>query len=189
MISQEKPDSELRKNRFLPELKAYDLLLGKMNQVLDRSSDEIKVRDTQPERDLDLLVAAMHGKAGKTYQAILELSLSGFGEDALVLLRSNVNLMVNMLYILSGDSVKRAGDLIAYSHKEQKKYLTVAHGRKPDWIEKLDWEKINRHAEAWEKNIAKKAENCKQLFHYNVGYRFYSSCVTAALGTKKSQRF
>jgi Family of unknown function (DUF5677) len=174
MIPEEKPDSEARKSRFLPELKAYDLLLGKMNEVLDRSEEAIKIRETQPERDLDLLVATMHGKAGKTYQAILELCLSGFGEDALVLLRSNINLMINLLYILSEDSAKRAGDLVAYSHKEQEKYLRLAHGRRPEWMEKLDWDKINRYADAWEHNIATKAESCKQSFHYNVGYRFYS---------------
>src|SRR5207245_9614338 len=146
-----------------------------MNEVLDRSAEAIKVRETQPERDLDLLVAAMHGKAGKTYQAILELCLSGFGEDALVLLRSNINLMINLIYVLSEDSAKRVGDLVAYSHKEQEKYLRLAHGRRPEWMERHDWDKIDRYADAWERNIAKKAESCKQLFHYNVGYRFYSS--------------
>ena len=113
-------DSEERKGRFLRELRAYDLLLSKVNEVLDRTA-EIKVRNTQPERDLDLLVAAMHGKAGKTYQAVLELCMLGFGEDVLVLLRSNINLMINLLYILSEDSAKPAEDLIAYSHKQQEK--------------------------------------------------------------------
>ena len=165
-------DSEERKGRFLRELRAYDLLLSKVNEVLDRTA-EIKVRDTQPERDLDLLVAAMHGKAGKTYQAVLELCMLGFGEDALVLLRSNINLMINLLYILSEDSAKRAGDLIAYSHKQQEKYVRVTHGHRPEWMERLDWETINKYADAWEDNIAVKAEKCKQLFHYDVGYRFY----------------
>ena len=166
---------EARKIRFLSELKAYDLLLGTMNEVLDTSKQELKVRNTQPQRDLDLLVAAMHGKAGKTYQAILQLCLLGFGEDALVLLRTNINLMINLLYILSDDSEKRAGDLIAYSHKEQEKYLRLAHDRMPEYVTKLDWAEINRRADEWEGNIANKAEKSKQLFHYNVGYRFYSS--------------
>src|SRR4030095_11521816 len=85
-----------------------------------------------------------------------------------------INLMINLLYMLSEDSAKRAGDLVAYSHKEQEKYLRLAHGRRPEWMEKLDWDKINRYADAWEHNIATKAESCKQSFHYNVGYRFYS---------------
>jgi hypothetical protein len=169
-------DVEARKARFLPELKAHNLLIDSMNEILDSTGHSIKVRSTQPERDLDLLVAAMHGKAGKTYQAILQLCWSGFGEDALVLLRSNINLMINLLYILADDSVKRAGDLIAYSHREQVKYLRLAHNRTPEWAEKLNWDEINRRAEEWKKmDIASKAQNCKQWFHYDVGYRFYSS--------------
>ena len=169
-------DIEARKTRFLCELKANNLLIDCMNEVLDKSEPAIKLKENQPECDLDLLVASMYGKAWKTYQAILQLCCSGFGEDALILLRSNVNLMINLGYILIDDSVKRAGDLIAFSHVEQEKYLRMAHDVRPPWVEKLDWDEINKRAERWRKlKIAMKADKSNQLFHYDVGYRFYSS--------------
>jgi len=96
MQSNDAADIEARKARFLRELKAHNLLMDCMTEVLENYEQTIKLRDNQPERDLDLLVAAMHGKGGKTYQAILQLCCSDFGEDALVLLRSNVNLMINL---------------------------------------------------------------------------------------------
>ena len=174
--TEDSADIEARKSRFLRELNAHNLLIDSMNELLDNKEQAIKVRTTQPERDLDLLVAAMYAKAGKTYQATLQLCVSGFGEDALVLLRSNINLLISLFYILNGDSVKRAGDLIAYSHTEQRKYLRLTHNHKPEWVENLNWDEIERRADEWKRvDIASKAKQCKQSFHYDVGYRFYSS--------------
>jgi hypothetical protein len=46
----------------------------------------------------------------------------------------------------------------------------------PKEIEQLDWEKIETFAADWKNvSIKTKAEKAKQLYHYNLGYRFYSS--------------
>ena len=80
MISEDTAEIKARKTRFLFELTACDLLMKKTNEVLNRSEQEIKIRNAQSQRDLDLLVAAMHGKAGKTYQAILHCACMDLGK-------------------------------------------------------------------------------------------------------------
>lgn len=169
-------DQEARKLRFQKELRASNVLIDCMNRMLSKNEGKIKTRDEVEENDLDQLVAAMFGKASKTFTAVLELSFLGYGEDALVLLRSNINLLISLAFILKKDTVRRAGDLIAYSHLEQKKYIELNGGPKPEWFGKVKWDECKDRAEAWRKTtIEKKAKEAGQSFHYDIGYRFYSS--------------
>ncbi len=167
---------EARKLRFPKELKACNILIDCMNEVIDKYRGKIKTRGNLAEKDLDLLVSTMYGKGAKTFQAIIKLCCLGFGEDSLILLRANVNLVINLYYILSDNSVARAGDFIAYSHREQKRYLQEAHEVEPDWMKKLKWDEIDERAIRWGKvNIAERAKKAQQYYHYKTGYRFYSS--------------
>jgi hypothetical protein len=147
-----------------------------MNRTLNENEGKIRTRDEVKENDLDQLIAAMFGKASKTFLAALEVCFLGYGDDALVLLRTNINLLINMSYVLKENSVQRAGDFIAYSHFEQKRYLDLHGGRKPGWFGKVNWSECEKRAAAWRKTaIQKRAEEAGESFHYNVGYRFYSS--------------
>jgi hypothetical protein len=147
-----------------------------MTTVLEKYRDIIRLRGDVAEKDLDLAVSAMFVKAEKTFEAVLELCCCGFGEDALTLLRSNINLMINFYYILAEDSVARASAFIAHGHYEQKKYLQSSEGAMPKDMEQLNWEKIDKYAAEWKNvSIKTKAKKANQLYHYNIGYRFYSS--------------
>ncbi len=169
-------DQDARKQRFPKELRATNALIDCMNRMVTENEGKIKTRDEVKENDLDQLVASMYGKATKTFMATLELSFLGFGEDALILLRSNINLMINLAFILKEDPVRRAGDFIAYSHLEQRKYLDLHGGNKPEWVAKVDWSECEQRAKEWLKtNIRERAEEAKESFHYDAGYRFYSS--------------
>ncbi len=169
-------DEETRVLKFQKHFNASDVLMNCMIEVTEKHKARIKLRGNKAEKDLDLLVATMYGKAAKTFGAVLKLCRLGFGEDALILIRANVNLMINFFYILSENSVERAGDLIAYSHQEQKKYLQVGHKAEPEWMKQLNWGEINERAKQWDRvKIRERAEKAKQLSHYDVGYRFYSS--------------
>jgi hypothetical protein len=169
-------DQDARKLRFQKELRASKALIDCMNRMITENEGKINTRDEVKENDLDQLVAAMYGKAGKTFMAILELSLLGYGEDALVLLRSNINLMINLAFILKENPVQRAGDFIAYSQLEQKKYVELHGEEKPDWFDRVSWHECEKRAEGWRQtSIRKRAEEAKESFHYETGYRFYSS--------------
>ena len=96
-----------------------------------------------------MLVGASLGKALKTFEGIHELCLMGWGEDALILLRSNVNLLINLGFILSDrEPVERAADFIAFSHVERVKYLKAAYGvEEPPFKARLSESELKTRAE------------------------------------------
>lgn len=166
-----------RFKRFERLFHAQNTLGDLINDVLGRHQDHLKVRDGE-EHDLSLLMATSLGKGMKTFQAIVRLCLIGYGEDALVLLRSNINLLINAAYVLAApDPVDRASDFVAYSYKERVKYLKIAHDVKtPPWKAKMSDEEIKQRAEAWERvSLSERAKASAASFHYDIGYRIYSS--------------
>ncbi|KFI23944.1 hypothetical protein [Nitrosococcus oceani] len=85
-----------RYERFQQEFRAQNILGDCINEIIDQHGDKLELRDGE-ERDLSLLVAsAFFGKAQKTFQAVIRLCALGFGEDALILVRSNINLLINI---------------------------------------------------------------------------------------------
>jgi hypothetical protein len=169
------PDALPRYNRFQRLFQAQDSLGDVINEILDTHPDKLQVREGE-ERDLSLLVSAALGKGMKTSQAVTRLCLLGYGEDALVLIRSNINLLINIAYILLENSTERVKDFLAFSYQERVKYLRLAHGvQKPPWPPPVSPAEVEQRAKAW-KNIpiAQRAEVGFQ-WHYTQGYRLYSS--------------
>jgi hypothetical protein len=169
-------DDPGRFQRFQRGFRAQNFFGDLINEILDHHVDKIKVKDGE-ERDLSLLISASIGKGMKTFQAISRLCALGFGEDAIILLRSNINLLINIAFILSAKNpVERAKEFIGYSIKERFKYLDLAHeGKRPMWADKIDPEQIKRDAERWKRtNIEERARQLAPL-HYSQGYRLYSS--------------
>jgi hypothetical protein len=174
------PDPQDRSDRFKRFERlfhAQDTLGDLINDVLDNHEDQLKIREGE-EHDLSLLTATSFGKGMKTYQAIVRLCLIGYGEDALVLLRSNINLLINVAYVLAAPNpIDRANDFVAYSYNERVKYLRIAHDVKTSpWKAKMSDEEFKRRAEAWESvSLSERARISAASFHYDIGYRIYSS--------------
>jgi hypothetical protein len=82
-------DAGRRFARFEHLFPAQDALADLVNQVLDEG-DTLKIRDG-PDRPMSVLMGSALGKAMKSFQTGQRLTLLGFGEDALLVLRSNVN--------------------------------------------------------------------------------------------------
>ena len=165
-----------RLKRFPEEYRAIEILIDSLNQIIQHHREKRKVRTSGPERDLDLLVASSFGKAGKTFQGVNTLCAFGFGEDALILVRANINLMINLCYVLADDSLSRCADFVAYSHTEHAKYLKTAHDTVPAWYDTLDWDEIEKRDARWRSvSIKERAKRGRQKYHYEVGYAFYSS--------------
>jgi hypothetical protein len=169
-----------RFERFQEEFRAQTVLGDSINEIIDQHSDKLKLRDGE-ERDLSLLIiASFFGKAQKTFQAVRSLCALGYGEDALILIRSNINLLINISFVLTAnDPIIRAKEFTAYSIQERSKYLDAAHGGEhPEWMKKLNMAEIKELAKQWETKIKTRAESMPSLaslFHYQQGYRFYSS--------------
>jgi Family of unknown function (DUF5677) len=169
-------DDPGRFQRFQLGFRAQNLLGDLINEILDRHVDKIKLKDGE-ERDLSLLISASFGKGLKTFQAISRLCALGFGEDAIILLRSNINLLINTRFILADKNpVERANEFIAYSLKERLKYFDLAHeGKRPTWTKKFDPEDIERLAGKWKRITIETRAGQLAQFHYSQGYRLYSS--------------
>jgi hypothetical protein len=169
-----------RYKRFAHAFRAQTILGDCINDLIDQHGDKLTVRGGE-ERDLSLLVIGVFfGKAQKTFQAVRYLCALGFGEDALILVRSNINLLINIGFILrDNDPIKRGQEFIAYSIQKRLKYLDSAHeGKRGDWMKHLNIDEITERAKKWESSIQTRAGRMPasaSLLHYDQGYRFYSS--------------
>src|SRR5262249_58989418 len=77
------------------------------------------------------VLAVLFGKATKTLDAIRILCEGGFGQDAMILTRSLVNLVINVWYIGSAsDPDERALDYNASGWKAWHKFLKDFPGRR-----------------------------------------------------------
>ena len=167
-----------RRERFRVLFDATTRLGEILNAFLDQHEDIMEFRRDDSKRYLNLIVVLSFGKALKTFQAIERLSVFGYGEDALVLVRTNVNLLINLAYVLSAaDPTERVKDFIAYSYSERVRAVKEGYG---EVLWKLDLdgmsdEEIKTRTTQWkEKGIADRAKGAPPL-HYLRGYRLYSS--------------
>ena len=169
-----------RFRRFASVFRALNRLDDLINTILDEHQSAFRIREGR-ERDVSLLVAASLGKGMKTFQAISRLCLLGYAQDALVLVRMNVNLFINTAYILAAnDPPDRFDDFFADSYKRRRTYLRIGHDEKESpWGEpKMSAAEIEDRAEHWsELNIESRAKAVPKFptWHYDLGYRYYSS--------------
>ena len=129
---------------------AQECLGQAVNDFLHEYRELLKVKGGD-EHDLSLLIPAALGKGLKTFQAVNRLCLLGYGEDSMILLRSNVNLLINIAFILSrGNPIESAKDYLAFSYDERVKYLKVAHGiDDPPWKPNMTAEEHDSRAKSW----------------------------------------
>ena len=154
---------------------AVGALGDRINDMLDNHADAIALKHDD-ERPLSLVVATSLGKAMKTFQAIERLCVLGFGEDALIALRSNVNLLINTAYILAAPNPNdRVIDFLAYSALKRAQFLRIAFNEELPWNLRMPREEAIVRAKRWDHvGIADRAR-VLPAFHYDHGYRFYSS--------------
>jgi hypothetical protein len=157
-------DAHQRYNRFQPLFQAQDVLGDIINEILDAHPDKFQMWDGD-ERALSLLVASALGKGMKTFQAVIRLCALGYGEDALILIRSNINLLINIAYILA-----------AQNPSERAKYFRLARReQQPPWPPPVSPAEVKQRAKAWQDiSLAQRADMGFQ-WHYTQGYRLYSS--------------
>lgn len=135
-----------RYERFKQEFNAQHVIDDVIDVLLERYGDALKTRDEEEKDYLSRLVAGFcFAKAHKTFHATQRLCALGFGEDAALLLRSNINLLINMYFILKNDNpVERCKEFIDYSIIERQHYLDSAHkGQQPGRMKEIGAEKLD----------------------------------------------
>jgi hypothetical protein len=168
--------AEQRFGRFAKLFRAQNAMAGLLNEILDAHKNEFRVR-SGPDRRVSLLIALNLQKGLKTFQAIVRLCLLGYGEDALILLRSNINLLVNLTFVISSqDSVERTNQLLAYSYKQRLEYLRESFDFREPVEPPVPQDQVESYAKAWP-SVKVRAENVggEVQWHYQQGYRLYSS--------------
>jgi hypothetical protein len=164
--------------RFRPLFDAVAFALDKMHTAFEEHGDVIKVGQG-PERNLSLLVPLfVLGKGRKTCSAARHLCWLGYGEDAAILVRANLNLLINLGYI-AGDSdpVRRADEFLAYSYAEREKFFRLGYGEKMPIGPPVPADQLAAYVKAWkDASIETKAQQAGlRTFHYARGYRYFSS--------------
>jgi hypothetical protein len=147
----------------------------RVNRVLDEEADKIQVRHGE-DHLLSTMIGPLLGKAMKTFQAIDRLCLLGYGEDAAVLLRSNVNLLVNLAYIVSDPKPNdRAKEYVADAWIKYTRFMKAAFSVDVNPNDSpLPPEDLEALQKQWGKfNIAYRAKRLPE-HHYKTGYKFYS---------------
>lgn len=167
-------DAAARRERFKLLFRAQGRMLGYVNVILGQHTATV---GDGPERAVSLVVGTSLAKCLKTFEAIRTLCLVGWGEDALVLLRGNVNLLINLGYTLAdSEPGERALDFIAYSYTEREKYLREAHGvDRPAGELTMSKEEQDSRGKRWASVPIRVRATRVLAAHYSMGYRFYSS--------------
>src|SRR5581483_1740128 len=144
-----------------------------INRVLDERG-ELQLRDG--EEDISQFIAAAFGKACKTTQAIVRLCLLDYGEDAVVLLRTNLNVLIDAAYFLAEDRADRFKKFLAHSYEERAKMFREGYAEPPPWPPPFG-DETKRLAKAWGsiKDRASALPEGLRLLHYSQGYRLYSA--------------
>lgn len=165
-----------RYGRFARYFRLQDAVRDGVNRMLREEAGKFRVEDG-PRRILSLVVATVLGKALKTFHAVNRLCALGFGEDAAVLLRSNVNLLINLVYIIRDEApAVRAQEFAAAAWAHH--VTTMRMGFQTavnDADAPLPAAEIPALARAWNRHtIEERARRLPHQHHYNIGYRFYS---------------
>src|SRR4029077_11854845 len=113
-------------------------------QIYHAHREKLRVR-TRPEE----VCAFLFGKATKTLNAIRVLCEAGFGQDAVILTRSLVNLVIDLWYI-GGDPDERTKDYIANGLRTRRTFQERFPER-PDPLPALgpDWDEVKQRAKRW----------------------------------------
>jgi hypothetical protein len=148
---------------------------------LDRTMEELyhandgRLRMTGPA--LKVLGASVFGKALKTLDAIRLLCESGYGEDAMILARSLVNLAINLGYIgRAPDPDERASDFVASGRIARRDFLRQFPQHPADWRKDVEWAALEERAKRWDGiRIRDRAHEAGMDDFYREFYRFGSS--------------
>jgi hypothetical protein len=119
-------------------------------------------------------VSGLFAKGWKTIHAIRLLAEQGYGQDALILLRSLVNLTIDLAYICASEPEKRVAQWIAYAQMNRRR-LASEVGRNLPEEAAVDWKKIEHQSHTWDGlKLKGRADSAGLQNFYGKMYRFGS---------------
>ncbi len=145
-----------------------------MADELHQRNDAKAVLDST--RYATLAVLSLYTKARKQASALYSLASQGYGEDALILARSLVNLCIDLEYITAdpNQTEARARRWAAKGRAERRKFGRRV-GTTPSDEHKINWPTEEALAEEWPQSIEERAKDAGLENFYNLPYRHGSS--------------
>ncbi len=154
--------------KFEKELTGYEKLLAKADELFDRNQAKAFLDTTRPSTGA---VLGLYTKARKGVAALHVLATSGYGEDAMIIARSLVNLCIDLGYICRTDSDDRARQWIARGRVSRRE-MAQAFGLTPPDEVTVDWGKVGERARAWKAvRIFDRAKDAGLENFYEIAYR------------------
>lgn len=158
--------------RFSREFEAYDHVIVLADDVLRRNGQKFAI---DPQRRRTRAAALLYARARKAVDAVRILAAAGYGEDAMVLARSLVNVCIDLAYICKVESDERTEQWIA-NGRLARRLMAQEFGLKTEDEETTDWKKIEKLAKHWrDVKIEERAKYAGLENFYRVLYRHGSS--------------
>ena len=143
------------------KLPTYHPILVRLNcDLLSELEERLLQHHVDQGNNYRSLVAFFAGKACKTHKAIVILAMHGYGQDAGILLRSFLNLVINACWI-SKDPAERVAQFTEYDWILRSR----CPGRSADDLARLT-DEARRQVAAIDPEIEKKACEAKQKYKY-----------------------
>lgn len=161
---------DFRTGPFVSSFEAMETVMGTFDGLLSRNEGKavLDLRRWATRAALGLM-----GKARKSADAIYLNARYGYGEDAMIVSRSLVNLCIDLRFIC-GDteaSESRARSWIARG-RTGRRYFAKKVGTEPPDESRVNWVEETALADQWAStNIYRRAEQSGLLNFYNLPYR------------------
>lgn len=175
-----------RYDRFEWLYREIGLLTDIINEITTTYRDTHLKLSAGDGKEVSLIFATSVGKAMKTFHAISLVAVLGYGEDAAILIRSNIDLLINLAYFLAApDTASRieiARDFRAYSYSQHEKHMRLGFGEAPQIKAPFPDPELTQRIKRWKgtqisdrATAAEKATILSKEEYYDKRYRFYSS--------------
>jgi hypothetical protein len=159
-------------SKFAREFAAFDRILGIADRLLERNAEKFSL----DAKRLRLQAAVrLFGRARKSVSAVRLLASSGYGEDAMAVGRSLVNLCIDLAYIVQEELDDRTELWIA-NGRLARRAMALEFGLRTEDEDTTDWNAVESLANKWRAvNIYERAKATGLENFYKVLYRHGSS--------------
>ncbi len=158
--------------KFAREFGAFDRIVAIADRLLERNAEKFALN---PKRRRLQAAARLFGRARKSISAVRLLASSGYGEDAMVVCRSLVNVCIDLGYIVSEESDERTEQWIA-NGRLARRTMAAEFGLRTEDESNVDWGAVEVFAKKWRAvNIYERAKATGLENFYKVLFRHGSS--------------
>jgi hypothetical protein len=154
--------------RLQREFEAYDRIISLADDLLERNAQRFAI-DRARRRTRS--AAMLYARSRKAVAAVRTLAANGYGEDAMVVARSLVNVCIDLAYICKLDSDDRTEQWIA-NGRRARRIMAREFGLTTEDEDRIDWTKNDVLAKQWrDVTIEQRAKDADLENFYKVLYR------------------